>query len=68
LLIVFCDTNSVLVHAHNGSIDHLHRRIMTGRQCIHDPVPDAARRQRTKAMAGRNVANAPNLRPLSASK
>lgn len=30
LVIVVRDTGSVLVHAHDGSIDHLHRRIMTG--------------------------------------
>jgi hypothetical protein len=35
------DAGSVLVHANNGSIDHLHRRVMTGGQRIHDPVPKA---------------------------
>jgi hypothetical protein len=42
LVIVVRDTRSVLVHAHDGGIDHLHRRIMTGGQRIHDPVPDAS--------------------------
>ena len=42
LLIVVCDTRSVPVHAHDRGIDHLHRRIMTGGQRIHDPVPDAS--------------------------
>jgi hypothetical protein len=42
LEIVVRDTRSVLVHAHDGGIDHLHRRIMTGGQCIHDPVPNAS--------------------------
>jgi hypothetical protein len=39
LVIVVRDTGSVLVHAHDGGIDHLHRRVMTGGQRIHDPVP-----------------------------
>src|SRR5712671_3709719 len=30
------------VHAHDGGIDHLHRRIMTGGQRVHDLVPDAS--------------------------
>jgi hypothetical protein len=42
LVIVVRDTGSVLVHAHDGGIDHLHRRIMTGSQRIHDLVPDAS--------------------------
>ena len=41
-MIVARDTGSVLVHAHNGGIDHLHRRIMTGGQRVHDLVPDAS--------------------------
>jgi hypothetical protein len=32
----------VLVHAHDGGIDHLHRRVVTGSQRIHDLVPDAS--------------------------
>jgi hypothetical protein len=39
---------SVLVHAHDGGIDHLYRRIMAGSQSIHDAVPYA--RQRTKRL------------------
>jgi len=42
LLIVVRDTGSVLVHAHNGGIDHLRRRVMTGGQRVHDLVPDAS--------------------------
>jgi hypothetical protein len=42
LLIVVRDAGCVLMHAHDGGIDHLHRRIMTGGQCIHDLVPDAS--------------------------
>ncbi len=50
LVIVVRDAGSVLVHAHDGGIDHLHRRVMTGGQCIHDPVPYASLRQRTKRL------------------
>jgi hypothetical protein len=32
----------VLMHAHNGGINHLHRRVMTGSQRFHDLVPDAS--------------------------
>jgi len=32
----------MLVDAHDGGIDHLHRRVMTGGQRIHDPVPYAS--------------------------
>ena len=42
LMIVARDTGTVLVHAHDGSIDHLHRRIMTSGQRVHDLVPDAS--------------------------
>jgi hypothetical protein len=48
LVIVVRDT--LLVDAHDGGIDHLHRRIITGGQRIHDPVPDATRRHRTKRL------------------
>ncbi|MCP1970809.1 hypothetical protein J2R87_004549 [Bradyrhizobium elkanii] len=34
LVIVVRNTGFVLVHAHDGSIDHLHRRTMTGGQPI----------------------------------
>ena len=50
LVIVVRDTRSVLVHAHDGGIDHLHCRIMTGGQRIHDPVQTPARRHRTKRL------------------
>jgi hypothetical protein len=42
LVIVVRDTGAMLVHAHDRSIDHLHRRIMTISQRIHDLVPDAS--------------------------
>jgi hypothetical protein len=41
LLFVIRDAGPVLVHAHDRCIDHLHRRIMSGSQRIHNPVPDA---------------------------
>ena len=42
MVIVVRDTGSVLVHAHDGGIDHLHRCVVTGSQRIHDLVPDAS--------------------------
>jgi hypothetical protein len=42
LVIVVRDTGAVLVHAHDGGIDHLHRCIMTSSQRIHDLIPDAS--------------------------
>jgi hypothetical protein len=41
-MIVVRDTGSMLVHAQDRGIDHLHRRIMTGGQRIYDLVPDAS--------------------------
>src|SRR5438034_5805611 len=41
-MIVVGDAGSVLVHADDRGIDHLHRRIMTGGQRFHDLVPDAS--------------------------
>jgi hypothetical protein len=41
-MIIVRDTGSVLVQAHNGGIDYLHRRVMTGGQRIHDLVPYAS--------------------------
>ena len=38
-MIVVRDTGPKLVHAHDRGIDHLHRRIMTSGQRIHDLVP-----------------------------
>jgi hypothetical protein len=40
-MIVVRDTGPKLVHAHDRGIDHLHRRIMTSGQRIHDLVPDS---------------------------
>jgi hypothetical protein len=31
----------MLVHAHDRRIDHVHRRIMSSGESLHDPVPDA---------------------------
>jgi putative tryptophan/tyrosine transport system substrate-binding protein len=44
-MIVVRDAGSVLVHAHNRGIDHLHRRVMTDRQRIQDLIPDARAQQ-----------------------
>jgi hypothetical protein len=33
----FRDARSMLVQAYNGRIDHLHGRIVSRRQAIHDP-------------------------------
>jgi hypothetical protein len=38
---IFRDARSKLVHAYNGRIDHLHGRIVSRRQAIYDPIPDA---------------------------
>ena len=40
LFTIFRDGRSMLMHADNGRIDHLHGRIMSHRQAIHDPIPD----------------------------
>jgi hypothetical protein len=42
LLSVARDAGPVLVHTHDRRVDHLHRRIMSGRKRIHDPVPDSS--------------------------
>ena len=41
LLGIARDAGSVLMHTDNGRIDHLHRRIMSCGQCLHNLVPDA---------------------------
>ena len=41
MTIVVRDAGSVLVHAHDRGIDHLHRSIMTGGQRVDHMVPDA---------------------------
>jgi len=51
LVIVVRDTGAVLVYAHDGCIDHLHRRIMTGSQRIHDLIPDASPPPTNEAIA-----------------
>jgi hypothetical protein len=50
LAIVVRDRGSVLIHAHDGGIDHLHRRIMTGGQRIMISSQTPARRHRTKRL------------------
>jgi hypothetical protein len=41
LVIVVRDASSVPLRPHDRRLDHLHRRVLTDRQCIHDPVPGA---------------------------
>jgi len=41
LLTITRDAGSVLMHTYDRRIDHLHRRIMSCGQCIHNQVPDA---------------------------
>jgi hypothetical protein len=45
LVIVVRDAGSVLVHAYDGSIDHLHRRIMTGSELFHRRTTAMQRRR-----------------------
>ena len=40
--VIVRNAGSVLMHADDGCIDHLHRHVMTGGQRIHDPIPDAS--------------------------
>ena len=40
--VIVRNAGSVPMHARGGCIDHLHRRVMTGGQRIHDPIPDAS--------------------------
>jgi len=34
---------AMVVHAHNGGIDHLYRRVLTGGKRIHDLVLESAK-------------------------
>ena len=36
------NASRVLVHAHNGRVDHLHGRVMSRSERVHDPAPDAS--------------------------
>jgi hypothetical protein len=42
LFTILCDTRPMLVDTYNGRIDQLHGRIVSRRQAIHDPIPDAS--------------------------
>jgi hypothetical protein len=42
LAAVIGDAGTLLVHADDGRVDHLHCRIMSSSQRIHDPVPHAS--------------------------
>src|SRR5262249_46315936 len=35
------DAGTVLMHAHNGCVDHLHRDVMSAGECAHHLGPDA---------------------------
>jgi hypothetical protein len=50
LAAVIGDAGPMLVYADDRGIDHLHRRIMSGSQRIHDPVPDASPPPANKAI------------------
>jgi hypothetical protein len=50
LVIVVRDAGFVPAHAHNGGIDHLHCRVMTGDERIHDPVRYASLPPTNEAM------------------
>jgi hypothetical protein len=50
LMVVVGHACPVLVHGDDGGINHLHCRVMTGRQRIHDPVPDASAPPPNKAI------------------
>jgi hypothetical protein len=50
LAAVIGDAGSMLVHADDRCIDHLHRRIMSSSQRFHDLSQTPARRQRTKRL------------------
>jgi hypothetical protein len=42
LLNIAGDTGTVLMHTDDRRIDHLHYRIMSCGQCIHNLIPDAS--------------------------
>jgi hypothetical protein len=42
LLFVACDTGPVLVHSHDGCVDRLHGRVVSGDHRIQDLIPDAS--------------------------
>ena len=50
LVVIIGDARTMLVHADNGRIDHLHRRIMCRRQGIHHLIPDASASPANKAV------------------
>ena len=69
LLAIVRDTGTVLVHAHNRRIDHVHRRVMSTGEGVHDLIPNTspaptneavvADGMRTKALSGRSRHGAP---------
>ncbi len=42
LRLAACDASRVLMHSHNGRVDHLDGGVMSSTHCVHDPAPDAS--------------------------
>src|SRR5262249_17450370 len=42
LSLIASDAGTVLMHADNRRVDHLHGCIVRSGQCVHDPAPDAS--------------------------
>jgi hypothetical protein len=55
LLAITGDTGAVLVHAHDRSIDQLHRRVMSAGEDIHDMIPDASAAPPNEVIAAGSV-------------
>src|SRR5258708_29930652 len=49
------NAGSMLVHTHDGCIDHLHRAIVSGGKRFHDLVPDASLSPAHKAIVASRV-------------
>jgi hypothetical protein len=55
LFTVASNAGSVLVHAHDGGINHLHGRIMACGQCVHKLVPHASPTPANKSIVASGV-------------
>src|SRR5262249_19843685 len=42
LFVVLSNASRVVVHAHNARVNHLHGRIMSRSERVHNPYPDAS--------------------------
>ena len=49
------------MHPDNGRVDHLHRRVMSGRERFHDPTPDATPSPANEAIVAGSIADPANL-------